>query len=648
VFWNLHERERGVFDFSGRLDLVHCCELAQEHGLNVILRIGPYICAETNYGGFPAWLREIPGMRMRTWNEPFMREMERWVRHLTAYLHPLFAAQGGPIIAAQIENEYNLVGSSYGEAGERYIQWAADLGNALNLGIPWVMCVGGARGAIETVNGFLGHTQLERHWNDHPEQPAIWTENWPGWYDVWGVPHHLRTSEHVAYATARFFAAGGTGVNYYPWHGGTNFGREAMYLQTTSYDFNTALDEFGQPTTKYNHLRRLNRLLVEYEAVLLASGRPTPATLGPQQVAYAYGDLAFLCNDDEAAGATVQWQGRTYELAPESVLMVDGDRVRFDSAHIDPADVILRQVEPVPVPPEPFVWRAEPLPAGRPAALRNVTVADAPVNQLDLTHDQTDYCWYSTRFAGGGQSTLTLTGAADLVYIYVDGRLLAATPAPLLENRGGLNDGGFTQHFELDLPEGAHELDLLCCAVGLVKGDWQIGMQNMAEERKGIWGPVTWNGQPLPGPWRMEPGLVGEQAQYMAEAGALLRWAPLSGEAQEAAVDHVPAPGLGPLRWYRSVFDRPAGDAPLVIEMGAMTKGLCWVNGRCIGRYWQAPGVGETEFWLKPPVLDDRPGEAPQRYYHIPLAWLKPTGNVLVLFEEAGGDPTAVRLCRWV
>ncbi|MEN8255159.1 MAG: beta-galactosidase, partial [Verrucomicrobiota bacterium] len=85
VFWNLHEAGRGEYDFEGRLDLRRFCELAAESGLNVILRLGPYICAETSYGGFPSWLRDVPGIRMRTFNEPFMQEVRRWLEHLAGY-----------------------------------------------------------------------------------------------------------------------------------------------------------------------------------------------------------------------------------------------------------------------------------------------------------------------------------------------------------------------------------------------------------------------------------------------------------------------------------------------------------------------------------------------------------------------------------
>jgi beta-galactosidase len=627
VFWNLHEQEQGVYDFADRLDLRRFCELAQAHGLDVILRIGPYICAETNYGGFPAWLREVPGVRTRTWNEPFMREMERWVRFVADYMRPYFAPAGGPIIAAQIENEYNLIAATYGEDGQRYRQWAADLGNSLGLGVPWIMCVGGAAGAIETINGFLGHTQLDRHWEEHPDQPAIWTENWTGWYDSWGYPHHVRTSEHVAYGVARFVAAGGTGVNYYMWHGGTNFGREAMYLQTTSYDYDAPLDEFGFVTTKAKHLGRLNRLLREFADVLVGAGRPRSVALGPGQVAYDYGALAFLCNDDETASARVTWGGESFDLPRQSVSVVQGAKVLFETAAIAPEDMVVRAWEPVASAPLAFGFWPEPVPGAG-------TTAGRLVGALSLTHDRTDYCWYTTRFTavGGGSGVLSLDGVADVVYVFVDGQPAGSTALPLPCNRGPVGGDDWVQSFALDVEPGEHELTLLCCAVGLIKGDWQIGMQNMADEAKGLFGEATWDGEALPGPWAMAPGLVGEKAGVYGEAGALVAWAPGAGADR-------------PLAWWRAEFARPAGAGPLVVDLSGMTKGLAWVNGRCLGRYWLLPGHGESEGGLRPVVQCAREGEPTQRYYHIPADWLEER-NVLVLFEEAGGDPVSIRLLR--
>jgi beta-galactosidase len=112
VFWNLHERKRGVLDFSDRLDLVHFCRLAHAEALHVILRIGPYICAETNYGGLPGWLRDVPDIQMRTDNEPFKREKARWVRLVAELIRPLCAPHGGPVILAQIENEYDNIAAT--------------------------------------------------------------------------------------------------------------------------------------------------------------------------------------------------------------------------------------------------------------------------------------------------------------------------------------------------------------------------------------------------------------------------------------------------------------------------------------------------------------------------------------------------------
>lgn len=636
LFWNLHEPRRGVFDFTGRLDVIRFCQVAQEHGLHVILRIGPYICAETNYGGFPAWLRDVPGMRMRTWNEPFMREMGRWVRHVTNLMRPYFAPNGGPIIAAQIENEYALIAGTYGEDGERYKQWAADLGQSLGLGIPWIMCFGGAKGAIETINGFYGHPQIERHFAEHPDQPALWTEDWPGWYDTWGRPHHRRPTRDVLYAVARFFAAGGTGVNHYMWHGGTNFGREAMYLQTTSYDYDAPLDEFGLPTAKARALGRLHQVLHKYAYALLQDERPVPFVIGENRCAYDYGPLNFLCNDDPNQGADLLWEGQTYHLPPQSVtIFAEGGPV-LNTADPAFADDAARQMVPVSDEPLAFAWRPEPLPVDRPSGL---TVAE-PVEQLALTRDESDYCWYTTRFtAGGGEATLTLEGVADYVYIYVDGRPAAVSAEPLQENRGPLDGDGYVQSFTVDVAAGEHELSILCCAVGLIKGDWMLGMANMADERKGLWGRALWNGEALSGPWEVRPGLVGERAplyRINGNGAAALPWT----EGTEGSGQ--------PLRWWRATFDRPAGREPLALDLGSMTKGLAWVNGHCIGRYWLVPGTGEVEPWLQPPLEAALVGQPTQRYYHVPADWLKPAGNLLVLFEEAGGDPADIRICKWV
>ena len=637
VFWNLHERTRGVYDFRDRLDLTRFCEIAHENGLKVVLRIGPYICAETNYGGLPAWLREVPKIQMRTDNEPFKREMERWVRLLCDMLKPQFAPNGGPIVLAQLENEFANIAKNYGPAGQRYLEWVANLGASIDIGVPWVMCSGSAPGIIETINEGMPHRKIDEHYAAHPQQPAYCTELYPGWYDVWGAPRCTRSPENVAYAAARFIAAGGCGVTYYMWHGGTNFDREAIYLQTTSYDFGAPLDEYGQRTTKLEHLGRLHRLLLQWSDCILSQDRPEPILLGAEQKVYAYGKysdgIAFVCNDSNNT-ATVEYSGQSFQLAPASVVIISGARVLFDTAFVAEDDRLTRVWTPVPGTMTcPACW-SEPTPSGWPADLKPTALAADPVEQLRHTGDRTDYCWYSTDLDVKGDEhvdgVLTLDRVADIAHVFIDGALVATTPAPLSEDRGRIDSDAYRQSFHLRLSPGRRRLEILCCAVGLIKGDWMLGEQNMANERKGLWGTALWNGDPLNGPWEMRSGLVGERVAIFADGQALVKWIP-------------PDAATCALTWVRLEFDRPSDDDPLALDLGGMSKGIAWLNGRCIGRFWQVPAVAARQEWLS--GWAENSTDPVQRYYHLPKDWLQ-EHNTVVLLDELKGDPASVELCR--
>lgn len=655
IFWNLHERRPGVLDFSDRLDLVRFCRLAQAEGLNVILRIGPYICAETNFGGLPGWLRDVPGIRMRTDNEPFKREMARWVRLVAEVIRPLTAPNDGPVILAQIENEYDNIAATYGDDGRRYLQWCVDLAQSLDLGIPWITCAAGraaeagqddavasADGSLETLNAFRAHEIIGAHFQAHPKAPALWTENWTGWYQTWGGVLPKRQPDELAYATARFFAGGGGGVNYFLWHGGTNFGRESMYLLTTSYEFGGPLDEYGLPSTKALHLARLNHALNACAADFIDCERPVVTDIAPGQVVCTYtSGLAFLCNDSTKP-ALIPHQNRKHKLAPRSVQIVraDGKKI-YDSAA--PLRPIRRTWKSAGVKLAPFGRRAEPLPSGWPAALATPHTAAKPVEQLALTRDETDYCWYETRLdisaAEAGPGTLTLERTADIVHIFIDGKLAATTPAPLRERRGRFNEGRFTQTFDLKLPAGRHTLSILACALGLIKGDWMIGYANMADESKGLWAPVRWNRRKLAGPWRMQPGLLGEHTALPSDAGELATW-------EAPPVRHTGHP----LTWWRTTFARPRTPGPFALDLGGMIKGLVWLNGHCLGRYWNIPEsdpMGPWMGWMKGSLDAIPSGTATQRHYHVPGDWLR-EHNTLVLFDETGGAPATIRLLQRV
>ncbi|HUW31327.1 MAG TPA: glycoside hydrolase family 35, partial [Planctomycetota bacterium] len=317
-------------------------------------------------------------------------------------------------------------------------------------------------------------------------------------------------------------------------------------------------------------------------------------------------------------------------------LIGDG-KLLMNTGTIDRSDEIRRAMKPLPKNAlGRFAWWLEPMPAERPAELEAVT-AEQPVEQLKLTHDATDYCWYTTKLsvAPGGTGKLTLEGVGDVVHVFVDGQFAATTATPIQENRGPVDGPGFTQTFEIAVEPGEHELAVLCCAMGMIKHDCMIGDRNMVEERKGLWGRALWNGEPLPGPWTMQPGLVGERAGVFADAGSLLKWKAGRGPSARAQ-----------LRWWRTTFARPDGDGPFTIDLLGMTKGMLWLNARCTARYWLVPATGTPMDWLASGVTHTNVGEPTQRYYHLPAEWLQDQ-NTLVLLDELGGDPARARLCRW-
>lgn len=640
VFWNWHEPERDRFAFTGDHDLRAFVELCGERGLNVLLRLGPYCCAEWNYGGYPAWLREEPGITIRTWNDPYLRRVETYFHRLCAEIRPCLATNGGPVVLCQVENEYANVARRYGNEGQRYLAWMADLARERGIDVPIIMCEGAAEGAIETVNGFsIPDARSAAFRAAHPDLPMIWTEFWPAWYDTWGFQPHRRDARNIARHLLHFVSRGGSGWNYYMWHGGTNFGRTSMYLQTTSYGFDAPLDEHGRLTVKGAYLARLHAALAGQEDLLLGGER--------------------LTEQQDAGGARTTWQlGRracAVELSDGNGRLVGPrGRVLFD-VEATWQDVANRPCRVTRARPWTTPWGASLVPADWQCAPEpfpsqrsdpGVTAA-SPVEQLGLTRDRSDYCWYSTTLQvdRDGPVALEIPYGADAFYVYLDERLAAQSQPPFRENRGPTQPdspwppanslesqvrNGFHHTFSFFASRGTHRLDLLAVALGLVKGDWQIAGP-MDTERKGIWHPVTANGRVLT-PWVMRSGLQGEARLPAA-------WHPLP-------------PQPRPCTWYRASFTLPAArlaaDADWRLDAAGLGKGLAFLNGHALGRYWliAGHGYGADETWHNATLdgLSTGPeGEPTQRHYRIPSCWLQ-AANTLVLFEEQAALPTGVRV----
>jgi beta-galactosidase len=268
VFWNLHEPRPQHYDFAEGNDVAEFVRLAAACGLDVVLRPGPYVCAEWDLGGLPAWLLADPAMRLRTANEAYMAPVRRWLKRLGEELAPLQRSRDGPIIAVQLENEYGAFGddAAYLESLRAALD-AAGFADSPYYTIDQPGDI--ARGALADLpiaSTFApGDPQrdLAILRELRPDQRPICGEYWAGWFDHWGEPHQQRDDAQQA-RDLEWMAANDCSFNIYMLHGGTNFGftnganvseREPYAPVTTSYDYLAAIDEAGHPRAKYYAFR---------------------------------------------------------------------------------------------------------------------------------------------------------------------------------------------------------------------------------------------------------------------------------------------------------------------------------------------------------------------------------------------------------
>lgn len=271
VFWNLHEPEPGKFDFGGNLDIAEFVRIAGEEGLDVIVRPGPYICTELDFGGFPAWLLRTPGLRVRSMDSRFIAASARYMKRVGQELAPLMVTRGGPIVMAQVENEYGSFGRDR-DYMQAIKQQMLDAGFDLPLftadgagphyfeggPMPGVTAVINFGGGLEDAKGSFAELEKFR-----PGGPRMVGEYWAGWFDHWGEEHHTTDPAEEAKALD-WMLANGISFSLYMWHGGTSFGwqpganysgEQPYQPDTTSYDYDGALDEAGRITPKYRLFR---------------------------------------------------------------------------------------------------------------------------------------------------------------------------------------------------------------------------------------------------------------------------------------------------------------------------------------------------------------------------------------------------------
>ncbi|KAH9660871.1 Beta-galactosidase 8 [Citrus sinensis] len=652
VFWNLHEPVRNQYNFEGRYDLVKFVKLVAEAGLYAHLRIGPYVCAEWNFGGFPLWLHFIPGIQFRTDNEPFKAEMQRFTAKIVDMMkqEKLYASQGGPIILSQIENEYGNIDSAYGAAGKSYIKWAAGMALSLDTGVPWVMCQqsDAPDPIINTCNGFY----CDQFTPNSNNKPKMWTENWSGWFLSFGGAVPYRPVEDLAFAVARFFQRGGTFQNYYMYHGGTNFDRTSGGpFISTSYDYDAPLDEYGlirQP--KWGHLKDLHKAIKLCEAALVATD-PTYPSLGPNLEATVYKTgsglcSAFLANIGTNSDVTVKFNGNSYLLPAWSVsILPDCKNVVFNTAKINSVTLVpsfSRQSLQVAADSSDAIgsgWSYINEPVG--ISKDDAFTKPGLLEQINTTADQSDYLWYSLStnikadeplLEDGSKTVLHVQSLGHALHAFINGKLVGS-------GYGSSSNAKVTVDFPIALAPGKNTFDLLSLTVGL---------QNYGafyeKTGAGITGPVqlkgSGNGTNIDlssQQWTYQTGLKGEELNF--PSGSSTQWDSKS-----------TLPKLQPLVWYKTTFDAPAGSEPVAIDFTGMGKGEAWVNGQSIGRYWPtyvSQNGGCTDSCNYRGAYSSNKclkncGKPSQSLYHVPRSWLKSSGNTLVLFEEIGGDPTKI------
>lgn len=266
--WNIHEPKEGVFDFTGINDIKAFVELAQELGLFVILRPSPYICAEWEFGGLPAWLLKDRNMRLRTAYPPFVEKVRRFFVELLKELTPLQFTKGGPILMMQVENEYGSYGSD-----KVYIQELIAILLENGVDVPLVTSDGTwldmlengtmVDKALPTVNfgsDAKTHFGLLKEFVGKPI-PLMVMEFWNGWFTAWGNEDYNRSDGAKQAEELRNILSMGH-VNFYVFHGGTQFGfynganyYDAFSPDITSYDYDAPLTEWGDITDKYKAFR---------------------------------------------------------------------------------------------------------------------------------------------------------------------------------------------------------------------------------------------------------------------------------------------------------------------------------------------------------------------------------------------------------
>lgn len=513
IFWNYHEQKQGIFDFkSGNKNIAAFLRICQQEGMWVLLRPGPYVCAEWDFGGLPQYLLKIPDIKIRCMDSRYMKAVSGFINKLAKEVVQLQCVNGGPILMVQVENEYGSYGND-----RVYMETLRELWKKNGIKVPfytadgptpYMLEAGSLPGAAIGLDSGSDENDYEQAKKHNPDVPSFSSETYPGWLTHWGEKWAKPDTNNLK-KEVEYLLKNKKSFNFYVIHGGTNFGYTAganafsptnYQPDITSYDYDAPINECGEPTPKYFMLRNL---IAQY------IGSQLPETPAPV---------------------------KKIEI-PEIVLKRTG--TLWD--HLQ-----MPVISPQPKPMEAF--------------------------------DQNQgLILYKTKLIGHKSGKLKIWEPHDYALVYLNGKFIDTV----------YRDGG---KWDVDLPKSDVKDPVLEI---LVEGMGHINFAQYMIDRKGITDRVTLNGMTL---MNWQTYLVPMDEKFVAAIKPAIQ--------KEISNERLCNFFTG------SFFLNETGDT--YIDMSKYSKGVVFINGRNLGRYWN---IG------------------PQQKLYCPASWLNKGKNEVVVFD---------------
>lgn len=514
LFWNFHEREPGQFTWEGQADAAAFCRMAQEEGLWVILRPGPYACAEWTMGGLPWWLLKHDDIQLRSRDPRFLEAARSYLKEVGRVLGPLQVTSGGPILMVQAENEYGFYAADSAYMGEiRVALLDAGFDTPLFDCNPVHTLRRGYRDDLFSVVNFGSNPRggFDALRKVQPTGPLMCGEYYSGWFDTWGNPHH--TGDTRRYLTdLDYMLEQNASFSIYMAHGGTSFGLWAgadrpFKPDTSCYDYDAPISEAGWVTPKFNQTRE----------VMLRHLSPDEKPLSDPPPAYP-------------------------------VIAIDAFSLTQRAALLDNLP--------------------EPIESDTPCTYEDFDLAAGAV-------------LYRTTVPAGPACRLSAKAVHDAAWVLLDGQ-----PVGVFDRR--------KNSYTIALPARSKpsQLDILVDAMG------RVNFGRGIHDRKGLHGPV-------------ELRVIGAATQELKNWKTFLF--PMD-EAMLTRLQFEEESSLEGAAFYRGEFtvDEP-GDT--FLDVSAWGKGVVWVNGHCLGRFWN---IG------------------PVQTMYLPGVWLQRGKNKVEVFDVIG------------